>query len=75
MKILQPQRIVERIVPCFQRLARDLSEHVRSALAAVVMKVAPFLGRDLTIEHLLPLFLLVRFSLFVSRGTKNVYSH
>lgn len=61
VKVLQPQRIVERIVPSFQRLARDLSEHVRSALASVVMKVAPFLGRDLTIEHLLPLFLLVRY--------------
>ncbi|KAG6609922.1 protein phosphatase 2 [Phytophthora cinnamomi] len=42
-----------------ERLARDMSDHVRSALAAVVMKIAPFLGRDLTIEHLLPLFLLL----------------
>lgn len=59
-KLFQPQRIVEKIVPSFQTLARDLSDHVRSALAAVVMKISPFLGRDLTIEHLLPLFLLVR---------------
>ncbi|KAF1795252.1 HEAT, type 2 [Phytophthora cactorum] len=52
VKLLQPQRIVEKIVPCFQR------SHAIS-LAAVVMKIAPFLGRDLTIEHLLPLFLLL----------------
>lgn len=59
-KVFQPQRIVEKIVPSFQTLARDLSDHVRSALAGVVMKISPFLGREATIEHLLPLFLLVR---------------
>lgn len=59
-KLFQPQRIVEKIVPSFQTLARDLSDHVRSALAGVVMKISPFLGREPTIEHLLPMFLLVR---------------
>ncbi|GMF65037.1 unnamed protein product [Phytophthora lilii] len=61
-RLLQPQRIVEKIVPCFQRLARDMSDHVRSALAAVwrirlaiieyIPLLAAQLGRDYFEEQL-----------------------
>lgn len=48
---------LEKLVPCFQSLATDTSEHVRSAFASVVMKMAPVFGKEPTIEHLLPLLL------------------
>uniref|UniRef100_A0A0D3CD66 Phosphatase PP2A regulatory subunit A/Splicing factor 3B subunit 1-like HEAT repeat domain-containing protein n=1 Tax=Brassica oleracea var. oleracea TaxID=109376 RepID=A0A0D3CD66_BRAOL len=38
-------------------LSTDSSQHVRSALASVIMGMAPILGKDSTIEHLLPIFL------------------
>ncbi|KAM7268387.1 hypothetical protein ACFE04_010553 [Oxalis oulophora] len=38
-------------------LSTDSSQHVRSALASVIMGMAPVLGKDATIEQLLPIFL------------------
>ncbi len=35
----------------------DSSQYVRAALAGVVMEMAPVLGKQLTIEHLVPIFL------------------
>lgn len=35
----------------------DVNQHVKSALASVIMGLSPILGRHNTIEHLLPLFL------------------
>lgn len=35
----------------------DPNQHVKSALASVIMGLSPMLGKDNTIEHLLPLFL------------------
>lgn len=35
----------------------DANQHVKSALASVIMGLSPILGKDSTIEHLLPLFL------------------
>lgn len=35
----------------------DPNQHVKSALASVIMGLSPILGRQNTIEHLLPLFL------------------
>ncbi|OEL21536.1 Serine/threonine-protein phosphatase 2A 65 kDa regulatory subunit A beta isoform, partial [Dichanthelium oligosanthes] len=40
-----------------QELSSDSSQHVRSALASVIMGMAPVLGKDATIEQLLPIFL------------------
>ncbi|CAI7849377.1 unnamed protein product [Closterium sp. NIES-54] len=40
-----------------QDLSTDASQHVRSALASVIMGMAPLMGKEMTIEHLLPLFL------------------
>lgn len=41
----------------FQELVSDANQHVKSALASVIMGLSPILGKDNTIEHLLPLFL------------------
>ena len=38
-------------------LVSDSNQHVKSALASVIMGLAPTLGKDLTVKHLLPLFL------------------
>ena len=38
-------------------LCQDTSQHVRAALANQISGLAPLLGKDSTIEHLLPLFL------------------
>ncbi|PIO22739.1 hypothetical protein AB205_0008830, partial [Aquarana catesbeiana] len=38
-------------------LVSDANQHVKSALASVIMGLSPILGKDNTIEHLLPLFL------------------
>jgi len=42
-----------------KKLAMDQSEHVRAALAAALPHVAPILGRDVTVESLLPILLLL----------------
>ncbi|XP_071495704.1 serine/threonine-protein phosphatase 2A 65 kDa regulatory subunit A beta isoform-like [Diadema antillarum] len=38
-------------------LVSDANQHVKSALASVIMGLSPILGKDNTIQHLLPLFL------------------
>lgn len=40
-----------------QELVSDANQHVKSALASVIMGLSPILGKDNTVEHLLPLFL------------------
>lgn len=42
---------------CLQELVSDTNQHVKSALASVIMGLSTILGKDNTIEHLLPLFL------------------
>mmetsp|Transcript_26483 Transcript_26483/g.57092 ORF Transcript_26483/g.57092 Transcript_26483/m.57092 type:complete len:693 (+) Transcript_26483:113-2191(+) len=49
------QRLVKRVVS----LTEDDSENVRAALAMVATDLAPMLGRDMTIAHLLPPMLLL----------------
>lgn len=49
--------IMNQILPCVKELVSDANQHVKSALAAVIMGLSPILGKDNTIEHLLPLFL------------------
>ncbi|KAF3515131.1 hypothetical protein F2Q69_00007997 [Brassica cretica] len=60
-KLLEPQDCVARIllviVNFSQELSTDSSQHVCSALASVIMGMAPILGKDSTIENLLPIFL------------------
>jgi serine/threonine-protein phosphatase 2A regulatory subunit A len=44
-------------MPLVGRLSEDPSEHVRAALASVILGLAPLLGREGTIGNLLPLLL------------------
>ncbi len=56
-KLIDRDTILAKICPCVRDLAHDASQHVRASLANHISGLAPLLGRDLTIEHLLPLFL------------------
>ncbi|WAR05502.1 2AAA-like protein [Mya arenaria] len=49
--------IMTNILPCVKDLVSDANQHVKSALASVIMGLSPILGKENTIEHLLPLFL------------------
>jgi len=49
--------IMQNILPHVKELVTDANQHVKSALASVIMGLAPVLGKDNTIEHLLPVFL------------------
>ncbi|MBN3286731.1 2AAA phosphatase, partial [Polyodon spathula] len=49
--------IMTQILPCVKELVSDANQHVKSALASVIMGLSPILGKDNTVEHLLPLFL------------------
>lgn len=40
-----------------KELSSDTNAHVRSALASVIMGMAPVLGKAATIDSLLPIFL------------------
>ena len=45
------------LLPCVKELVTDANQHVKSAMASVIMGLSPILGKNNTIEHLLPLFL------------------
>mgnify|MGYP000139612521 CR=1 FL=1 len=49
--------IMSSILPIVKELVVDQNPHVKTALAGVIMNLAPILGQENTIEHLLPLFL------------------
>lgn len=56
-KLLDREVILARILPCVKDLATDTSQHVRASLAMQISGLAPLLGQDATVEHLVPLFL------------------
>ncbi|KAF3823563.1 hypothetical protein GH733_007031 [Mirounga leonina] len=49
--------IMNQILPFIKELVSDTNQHVKSALASVIMGLSTILGKENTIEHLLPLFL------------------
>ena len=49
--------VTQSIIPCVKDLSQDSSQYVRAALASVVMELAPLLGKQGTIDHLVPTFL------------------
>jgi serine/threonine-protein phosphatase 2A regulatory subunit A len=53
----QESIIMTNILPFVKELVGDPNQHVKSALASVIMGLSPILGKHNTIEHLLPLFL------------------
>ena len=48
---------MKELLPIVKDLVTDTNPHVKTALAGVIMNLAPILGQEQTIEHLLPLFL------------------
>uniref|UniRef100_A0A803NCD1 Phosphatase PP2A regulatory subunit A/Splicing factor 3B subunit 1-like HEAT repeat domain-containing protein n=1 Tax=Chenopodium quinoa TaxID=63459 RepID=A0A803NCD1_CHEQI len=63
-RILNPELAVQHILHVSRYIwidvnesSSDSSQHVRSALASVIMGMTPILGKDATIEQLLPIFL------------------
>ena len=48
---------MKQLLPCIRDLSLDTSQHVRTALAGVIMGLAEVVGRNNTIEHMLPLYL------------------
>ena len=48
---------MKELLPIVKDLVTDANPHVKTALAGVIMNLAPILGQEHTIEHLLPLFL------------------
>lgn len=57
-KTNQVQIIMASILPYVKELVSDPNQHVKSALASVIMGLSPILGVYNTVEHLLPLFLI-----------------
>uniref|UniRef100_A0A2K6G3B6 Protein phosphatase 2 scaffold subunit Abeta n=1 Tax=Propithecus coquereli TaxID=379532 RepID=A0A2K6G3B6_PROCO len=49
--------IMNQILPYIKELVSDTNQHVKSSLASVIMGLSTILGKENTIEHLLPLFL------------------
>ncbi|XP_066229494.1 serine/threonine-protein phosphatase 2A 65 kDa regulatory subunit A beta isoform isoform X2 [Saccopteryx leptura] len=49
--------IMNQVLPYIKELVSDTNQHVKSALASVIMGLSAILGKENTIEHLLPLFL------------------
>ena len=48
---------VSEIMPIIERLVADSEQHVRSALESNIMGLAPLLGRDMTLKHLVDVVL------------------
>lgn len=48
---------MSHVLPYVKDLVNDSNQHVKSALAGVIMGLSPVVGKENTIEHLLPLFL------------------
>ncbi|KHM99135.1 Serine/threonine-protein phosphatase 2A 65 kDa regulatory subunit A beta isoform, partial [Glycine soja] len=44
-RILNPDLAIQHILPCVKELSTDSSHHVCSALASVIMGMAPVLGK------------------------------
>ena len=55
-KMLPPDHVIASIVPCVKDLAADSSQHVRSALASVVMEVTTVTACPITLLFFMALF-------------------
>lgn len=51
------QIIMTQILPCIKELVVDANQHVKTALAGVIMGLSPIVGEQNTIDQLLPIFL------------------
>ena len=55
---VKEQVIMTNILPCIKDLVSDANQHVKSALASVIMGLSPILGKDKYVVFLSFLFLL-----------------
>lgn len=51
------EMILNQVLPCVEELTNDASQHVRAALAEVIMGLAPIVGKEHTTSKLVPLYL------------------
>lgn len=49
--------IMKTLLPIVREMVSETNMQVKTALAGVIMALAPLLGKENTIEHLLPMFL------------------
>lgn len=56
-QFVEVDKIVESILPHVKELSTDSSQYVRISLASVAMQLAPLLGKNETINHLIPVLL------------------
>lgn len=56
---IQEQVMMPHILPAVKELVCDTNQHVKAALASVIMGLSPIMEKDHTIQHLLPLFLIL----------------
>ena len=55
--LLERETLLHDVMPSIEELVSDQSQHVRAALGTQISGLAPILGKDETISHLLPMFL------------------
>lgn len=55
--LLERETLLHEVMPSIEELVSDQSQHVRAALGTQISGLAPILGKDETISHLLPMFL------------------
>lgn len=56
---LRTEAIVNNVLPCVKELIiSEPNEEVRVRMAAAVSDLSPLIGTEMTMEHLMPLFLL-----------------
>ncbi|CAK0795939.1 unnamed protein product [Prorocentrum cordatum] len=58
-KVKPDKELLEMLIPVMEKLTapRERSQHVRAALAGAVLSLAPIFGPDLTVDHLVNIFL------------------
>jgi serine/threonine-protein phosphatase 2A regulatory subunit A len=57
--MLSRMTVSSKLLPSVQQLVTDASEHVRASLASVINNLATSLGKEETVERLLPIILLL----------------
>ena len=56
-KSAREQAILTNILPVVKDLVTDPNQHVKTELAGVIMGLAPLIGKDNTINLLLPIYM------------------
>jgi serine/threonine-protein phosphatase 2A regulatory subunit A len=56
--LIKIEQVIKDVLPIIRDLVSDQSQHVRAALARVIMKLSAMIGKDHTINFLLPCFCL-----------------